>query len=174
MHSRQRSACAKCVSVASSRPDMKLTKRQWNRLKQKGRLRRFAKTAVGRRRPCERPAKATEWRQKTRHGPRQFHIRLSVTRPSQRSGRSTTLRASNERSQHAGEINSLGRICGPASVRGRVGSSNQSDHGTEDRFGGCKDQCLGFRRPQPGLLGGGTDDCEDPKRAAPRQSRDRR
>ena len=49
-------------------------------------------------------------------------------------------------SQHAGEINSLGRICGPASVRGRVGSSNQSDHGAEDRFGGCKDLCLGYRR----------------------------
>ena len=36
--------------------------------------------------------------------------------------------ASNERSQHAGEINSLGGICGPGSVRGRVGSSNQSEH----------------------------------------------
>jgi len=102
------------------------------------------------------PAKAKEWRQETRHGSRQRLL-----------GRAKW------ENQH-GEINSLGCICGPASVRGRAGSSNQSDHGTEDRFGGCKDQCLGFRRPQPGLLGGGTDDCEDPKRAAPRQSRDRR
>jgi hypothetical protein len=49
------------------------------------------------------------------------HIRLSVTQPSQRSGRSATIEAPNERgSQRAGEINSLGRICGPSSVRGTL------------------------------------------------------